>query len=246
MSNWFSYDWELQGSPARFTVDLSAAEALRDAPALATLLYLTCTPVQANAAAFSKRESKRLDGVLKRCLAILADKALYVGLIDLPAQRRYYFYAADARLLVPLYAYCGEETECRLACAKADEPNRQSYFRLLYPDAAKRQAAENATYIAFMHKRGDLLDAYRRIQFYLYFPSLQALSGCARDAMTAGFAVGQTGFVAEREPPHLIVLHAPGKLEWHSLTELSTRAITLAEAYGGVFDHLDAQTVKRR
>ncbi|MEG1884393.1 MAG: DUF695 domain-containing protein, partial [Clostridia bacterium] len=130
MSNWYCYDWELGGQPAQFHVDLSYMEAFDTLGDFSTLLYVSCFSLVPDAVAFTARERRHLDGVLRDCLKVLDSKAVYVGFIDVLAQRRYFFYTSDARLLVPLMSVCEETERFKVESVKASEPNRQTYYRL--------------------------------------------------------------------------------------------------------------------
>lgn len=246
MSNWYSYDWELGGQPAQFHVDLDYMDTFDTLGDFTTLLYVSCFSIVAGSAAFSRREEKLLDRVLKDCLKSIGSKSVYVGYIDVLAQRRYYFYTSDARLLVPLMAVCEQNNDFRVECTKANEPNRQTYYRLLVPDRAKRQSADNEAYILSLRNRGDDLDTARRINLHFYFPTTQGRTLFERDAKLMGFAVGKNDYIPERDLPYYIVLHAVKPLEKICITELTTKAIYSAEAYGGVLEHFDSAFVPKR
>ena len=246
MADWYVYDWDLQGLPAQFHVDLKYVEEFDTLGDFTTLLYVSCYPKKAEAQAFSAREKRQLETVSKECARILGEHSAFVGYIDILAQRRYYFYTSDARLLVPLMAYCSEETGLRLECFKAEEPNRQTYYRLLVPDNAKRQSVDNAAYIASLRQRGDDNTAYRRVNLHFYFPSASGRTLFGENAKSLGFAIGKTDYVAEREPSYYIVLHTISPLEQEAVTELTTKAIYAAETYGGVMEHFDSAFIQKR
>lgn len=246
MSEWYVYDWELQGLPARFHVDLGYVEEFDSLGDFTTLLYVSCYPKKPDAQTFSSRETRALERVCKEFTAILGAQNAFVGWIDIAAQRRYYFYTSDARLLVPLMAYCSEEDELRLECCKAEEPNRQTYYRLLVPDAAKRQSVDNGLYIQSLRERGDDSAAYRRVNLHFYFPSANARSLFAENAKALGFAIGDNDYVPEREPSYYLILHAVCPLEKEPINDLTTKAIHTAETYGGVLEHFDAAFIPKR
>lgn len=245
MSDWFAYDWELRGVPARFQVDLQFAECLNELSGYRTLLYVSCATRRQGASAFSFLERRRIAPVLRRCSDLLGEQSRYVGCIELPAQHRYYFYTCDARLLVPLYEFCAGERGLHLECSKAEEPGLQTYFRLLYPDAAKRQSAANRQFIASMRERGDDVTVPRRIDLTFLFPSVQCRNRFSAKAKEIGFATGKAGFDESRETPYTLTLHAVIPLAMWPLTELTTRAITAAVPLFGTFERLDATFVPR-
>lgn len=237
MADWFAYDWEVRGVPAHFTVDLSFAE---DGGVYAALLCVSCAARREGAAAFSFRERRRLPRLLERCAALLGRQGRHVGTVALPAQVHYYFYAADARLLVPLYELCTGESVLRMECSKADEPERQTYARFLYPDAAKRQSAANAAFIADRLARGDDVAAPRRIDLLFRFPTASRRAAFSAAAVPLGFVAGRAAFDEQSELPYTLALHANAPLAHAALTALTTRAIRTAEQQQGAFDALDA------
>ena len=143
-------------------------------------------------------------------------------------------------------AYCSEEDELRLECFKADEPNRQTYYRLLVPDSAKRQSVDNGVYIRSLCDRGDDASAYRRVNLHFYFPSANTRALFAENAKALGFAIGENDYVPEREPAYYLVLHAVSPLDKARITELTTKAIYAAETYGGIMEHFDSAFIPKR
>lgn len=246
MSDWYSYSWELGGQPAEFHVDLSYAESFDTLGDFVTLLYVSCFSKRENASAFTTGELRRLPSVLSDCLLELGAKAVYVGFIDVQAQRRYYFYTSDPRLLVPLMNVCAAQKNLRVECTKTAEPNRQTYYRLLYPDAARRQVAANRAYIEKLRSRGDDGAAMRRLNLHLYFPTAQSRLGFMHDAQEAGFALGREDYIPERDPSYYLVLHRVMPLTLSAVTGATSAAIYAAEPYGGVLDHLDCALIPKR
>lgn len=246
MSEWYAYDWELLGHPAAFHVDLSYCDEFDALGDFTTLLYVSCYSNAPASQAFTSREKRRLDNVLRACVKALDGKAVYVGFIDVQAQRRYYFYTSDARLLVPLMRVCQEQTDFRVECVKASEPNRQTYYRLLVPDNAKRQANDNRLYIDTLRRQGDDTHAMRRVNLHFYFPTVLSRTLFARDSKELGFAIGHDDYIAERELPYYQALHRISTLEPNAVTALTTRAIEAAEPYGGVLEHFDSAFVPKR
>lgn len=246
MSEWFAYDWEVRGVPAHFRVDLQFAADPDGPTGYHTMLYVTCSARRADAPAFSFGERKRLSSVLSRCEAILGEQGRFVGVIEQSTSVRYYFYAKDARLLVPLYEYCSDEKRLRLACAKADEPEQQTYYRLLYPDAAKRQSAANDAFIALRRAQGDEPETPRRIDLTFRFPSFQSRAAFTAEATALGFSAGRIGFDETHEAPYTLTLYASAPLLHTPLTALTTQAIAAAAPHCGELAALGAAFLSKR
>ena len=245
MSEWFAYDWDLRGAPARFHVDLQYAAAPELLEGKTTLIHLSCFPKR-QTDAFSFWERRRLNAVLKKSLRLLGEGTRYVGFIDLSGQRRYYFYTDDARLLVPLFEYCSGERRLKLACAKADEPKLQTYWFLLYPDAAKYQTVGNLKYIAALAARGDDLSAPRRVNLHFCFSTVRQADPFLEEAKKLGFAIGSVDCNLAYELPYSVTLHAVAPLDKAHLNELTTKAILAAQANAGIFERMDSEFVPKK
>lgn len=245
MSEWFLYDWEVKGKNARFYVDLGCTERFRADPTYNALLYVSCDSRIQDASSFTNREYRRLKSLLAKCKETLGETAIFTGMLDIGARRQFFFYVNDARQLVELYEFCEKEKLLAMSCGKEDEPAQKTYFDFLYPDQAKRQSVKNRIYIEAVEDRGDDISAARRINLYFYFPSDQARYRFGREAMLAGFALGETDFIPERDPSYYITLHTMGTLELTAVNAMTTRAIDIADGYSGVMDHLDAAFVSR-
>lgn len=246
MSNWFAYDWELRGLPARFQVDLQFAEPDSTRRRYATLLYVSCTARRADAGSFSFWERRHLAPVLDRCIALLGDQGRHVGSITLATQSCYYFYTSDARLIVPIFEFCSNYSGLHLECAKAEEPQQQTYFQLLYPDAAKRQSVANRAFVDARQAQGDELELPRRIDLTFYFSTSRDRARFSSETVSLGFVAGRVWFDETRDMPYALTLHASAPLQPHVLTELTTRAIAAATPLGGTFGQLDAAFLPRR
>lgn len=246
MSNLFSYNWYLKEAPASFQVDLEYAGKFDLLGDFTTLLYITCLPADPEQTAFGRREQSLLVKVQKRISQLLGDAGAFVGSIDLQAQRILYYYTNDAKRLLAINAYCGKEGRLALTCTRANEPNQQTYYQLLYPDGVKLQGVENARLISAMKQRGDLLSAHRRINLHLRFygaPGMQRFADLAREE---GFAIGNMDFIPEREYPHGLTVHCLLPLEWEPLTAATTELIALSAGCQGILEYVDCAFVEKR
>lgn len=246
MSEFFRYNWDLRGQEATYLVDLDYAGKFDLLGDFTTLIHITCLSLNHDAASFTKREHQKLDEVQQQCGEILGSSGVFVGLIDVFAQRRLYFYTNDAKLLIPLNSYCEKEGQFSLACARASEPNRQTYYRLLYPDAAKRQGVKNAEYLKIMEERGDDLNAFRRVNFHLRFAGSPGLQSFAAEARSMGYAIGDSDYSPEHELPLSLTVHSISRLEWGAITQQTTNILQLSDRYGGTLDYVDSAYVEKR
>ena len=242
MKQWILYDWTVREQPAVFEVDPSYSEP---AAGYDTLLYCFAEPSDGRAAAFSKAQARRLDGIPKKLEKILAP-CLYVGRIRMTGQCQFYFYAQDETRLEALELFCEKERAVSLSSGRAHEPQWPSYFQLLYPDAAKYQTILNGELIERMRHKGDTLVKIRRLTFFLFFPSEPCRLLFQEQARRAGFAIGEPTFRPELSEPYGLSVYALSSLEKAQVDALTTRAIRAAAHQGGVLLNWSAPVERKR
>ena len=131
-------------------------------------------------------------------------------------------------------------------CGFAKEPRWQSYFKLLYPNAAKYQTVLNGEFIQLMEKRGDNVDAARRLNLHMFFPTEPQRLLFSEQARLSGFAIGDALYKPEQEMPYGVILHRVSTLMKQDLDGVTTRAIRLAEKYDGSMTYMDSASVPKR
>lgn len=246
MNNWYAYEWELDNVPGTFQVDLDYAEEFDTLGDFTTLLFVACHSLYTDSAAFTPSEMRKLDAVLAGCRKLLGQKAVYVGNVDAGVLRKYFFYTSDARVLVPLMNYCAEVKAFRVECGKSPEPERQTYYTLLLPDATRRQAVDNGAYVRSMAALGDDVSARRRITLHFFFPTARSRESFSESALSQGFAIGADDFLPDAACPYYLAVHRIAPLDPAALTRLTTAAIGIAGPLGGLLEHLDAVFVRKR
>ncbi len=238
---WFEYDWPLDGKPARFMVDLALSGAPRDGRPV--LLSISCESRRGKAEALSGFESARAEALCRKVCKALA--AYYAGFIETGAQRQYYFYVRERDMLAEAEALAGKAPFllCQAGCA--EEPRWTTYEKLLYPDAAKLQTEENRKRIALMLAHGDHAGAARRIALFMFFPTETAMLLFSEQARLSGFAVGEPVFAPEHALAYGVSIVRIARLHKPAVDELTTRAIRIAEQFGGELRYWEAPMAKR-
>lgn len=242
MENWFSYDWSVRQTPARFTVD---TQYERPIPRARTLLYLSCMPQDEQATELSAGEVRRAERLLKRALNDMPE-AVYVGDIRMRAQWQFYFYTKDPRDAETLDGLCEYERKLYCQCGTADEPGWLTYFSLLAPDAAKYQTEQNRKVIAWLESKGDGLRVSRRITFLVFFPTEDAALLYKQQARYSGFAIGNNVYAPEMELSYGVELCCVSNLRKRSIDQYTTVAIQLAEPLGGQLMRWDCPVVPKK
>lgn len=228
--NWFSYEWNVRGTQALFTVDTSYEEP---AAGYETLLYCAVSPRDPAMEEFTPRATRRLKRLEKKLLKALPE-AKYLGNIHMDALMQFYFYVTDAEAAVDAVNYAVRKEKLLLAVpGTAQEPDWLTYHALLLPDAAKYQTEFNAELIERLRRKGDGLATVRRLTFSMCFPSEQTRALFQEQAKKNGFAIGEPQFRPELELPHVLTIHALAALNKPDVDKLTTRAIYAAQTFNG-------------
>lgn len=168
-----------------------------------------------------------------------------MGDIQLSEQAQLYFYAPDQEVLEDVKA---EARRCRglvLTAKCAMEPGWETYWGLLFPDAAKYQTVLNRERAARLARMGDDPTAPRRINLYFGFPTEPARIHFSEEARLLGYAVGTPQFEPARELAYGVTLHRISDLAPKNIDELTVRSIRLAEGFQGVLREWDCQFIPK-
>ena len=153
--NWFSYEWDVRGAHALFTVDTAYEEP---SAGYETLLYIALSPREDDVEEFTPRMLRHADKMTKRILRALPE-AKYVGVIEMDALRQLYFYVQDGDEAAQIVRDAArKEKLIAVTPGTAPEPDWLSYHALLLPDAAKYQTVLNAEVIERLKRNGDGFD----------------------------------------------------------------------------------------
>lgn len=242
VSEWLEYDWHIDGLPARIAVDLALREDA-PSPVMSVLLYINCSsrdPGDSQLTAGELRRAARLHAkVMKEA------KPLYVGYVDMPGQRQMYYYVDSESVGVDIGRLCQKQPGLITVSGTRREPQWQTYFGLLYPDAAKYQTVLNREQAERLARQGDDNTMPRRINLHMGFPTEMKLLYFIDDAKREGFAVGEREFMPELETPYSVTLHRAASLMAEDIDDVTTRAIYAAQRFEGVLIMWDCQFVPK-
>ena len=118
----------------------------------------------------------------------------------------------------------------KLGCKS--EPKWTTYFKLLYPDAAKLQTVRNKENIEKLYSNGDS-EAARRLNLHMYFRSEPLRLQFEEAARREGFAIGSAVDREMSDLPYGVILHIICPLKKRSVDEVTVLAIRIAEQFGG-------------
>lgn len=224
---WLEYDWRVDGSDARFCVDMSLyAKAPVESSTELVFVYFASPsekPLKAG-------EMRRVEGLVARCVKKLGKD--YVGCIQTAAMQQYYFYTDSEEKYSALQQLFQKERRLTVKLGCKHEPKWTTYYKLLYPDAAKLQTVRNKENIEKLYSNGDS-EAARRLNLHMYFRSEPLRLQFEEAARREGFAIGSAVDRELSELPYGVVLHKICPLKKRDVDEITVHAIRIAEQFGG-------------
>lgn len=244
MTDWLTYEWELNGERATFRVDMQYWELL---PVLSysQLIYVCAAPKNPLAEGFNAMEQYRFRMLRHKLIDELEGRAIHVGSVYTDALRALYFYAAETDAIQLASAICREHGTLAITCAHASEPHFTTYYKFLYPDDGRLQSVENGAYIEAMRKRGGDVDMIRRVTLTLSFLTVEDRNAFLREAPKLGFTPGSTAWDGESLHPASCTVSGFTSLQLPKLNRFTARAISAATPLEGILTDMEAEFVKR-
>ena len=226
----FAYDWHMDGAPAKFQVDMELDEGL-----LSERPYLLYVQGKSRVGDLGGRELKKLAALEKKCRKAI--DGLYAGSIQDAARQVFFFYTDTEEALEAARDVAARERALACTAGLREEPGRETYHKLLYPDAARLFTEQNRKQILLLQKRGDALTPARRIILHAFFPAEPLAGLFAEGARQAGFAVGEYAYAPEQDLPYGVSLYRISTLDKPAVDEMTTQAVRLAARYDGVLSY---------
>ncbi len=239
--DWFYYDWNMDGAPAEFAVDmeLSGAAPFGTHP---VLLYIRCD--MRNECELSRRALRHIASIEKKCMRQL--DPYFVGFIRDALRYGMFFYVSKRKQLQILEEIAQKERYLHCITGCDVDPEWQTYFKLLYPDAARLYTETNRKQIELYKKHGDGITPARRVTLSVFFPTEALVPIFAEEARLSGFAIGESEFRPEYEDPHGVKLQCVSTLNKREIDALTTRAIRIAEKYEGHLEYWESPLVPKK
>ncbi|MDO4568572.1 MAG: DUF695 domain-containing protein [Clostridia bacterium] len=240
--NWIKYDWETDGMPAVFELDMDLYD-IAPSPTHDTLFYVVCEPASITASMQSRGYRAKCEAAMRRCLAIGSQKL--AGVISTSEFLQFYTYGTDLHALADIEDAARSVRGIVTRAGAQREPKWQTYMRLLYPDAAKFQTVRNAEQIELMRKCKDLLYPSRKLNLHVYLKTEPLRLLFEEQARLSGFAVGKPEFDDRSPRPYGVCLHIISSLNKREVDAVTTRVVRLAQQYEGALVGWDCALMKR-
>ncbi|MDO4565540.1 MAG: DUF695 domain-containing protein [Clostridia bacterium] len=242
MTDWLTYEWEHEGRPAVFRVDLQYWDLL---PVLAysQLIYVSCAPKNPGSG-FSKGDEHLIASLRSALSQQLEGHAVFTGNVRFDDLEQLYYYTSDPALINHVSATCRQYSKLQTICGCIHEPHFATYYRFLFPDDAKLQSVENRALVDRTIKRGGDLRLVRRIELEMAFLSRDDCIDFAAQIKRVGFTVGSMSMVSGGTHPYRVSIFGYSTLELHELNRFTARAIGIAAKYDGLLEKLDAPFIR--
>lgn len=236
-NTWLEYDWRLNGADALFGVELAL---YHDAPdeKRKVLAFIYCCSKDSEV--LDAADVKRAEKVARNCVKSIDSPC--AGFIQTGNMRQYYFYLSDKKEYDALKAVANKEKKLSCRVGGKNEPGWDTYFKLLYPDAAKLQTVRNGETIEKLRANGDSSEP-RRLNLHVFFRGEPLRLQFEDEARKAGFAIGSSEYRSESEFPYGVVLHRICPLIKREVDAVTVLAIRIAERFGGKLMYWDCPIV---
>ena len=246
-NDWLSYDTTCENLAACIRVDMHPVRSARERNAMPFLLILRLATKKSYAMDhISPFQQLLLEQAYKRVLK-KADAAFVrvVGVKTWGSNIEIYAYGSDEPALLTLVKLCEKRAGLIVEYETHEDVEWWVYRKEVYPDAAARQTVKNAETIELMEKHGDDIHAPRRINHYCSFNDEIARLGFQDSARKAGFAIGDSFFIPDRDLPHGMCVRHIGSIDKPSLDLWTNKLIAIVEAYHGRYDYWDCQIMRK-
>ena len=239
---WLTYDWNIDGIPAVFEVDLdlydSAPSASHD-----VLFFVNCISTSLTADMTSRAMRAKCESVIRKCLKVSNQQL--AGIISNAEMLQFYTYGTDIHALTDIEDCIRQAHGIITRVGAQPEPRWQTYMKLLYPDAAKYQTVKNGEQIELMHRYKDLIYPSRKLSLHVFTKTEPLRLMFEEQARLSGFAIGEAEFDDHSDHPYGVCLHVVSTLNKPDVDEITTRVIRLAKQFEGKLVGWDCAIMKR-
>lgn len=239
-NSWLEYDWQLDGEPAVFGVELSFYRTAPDEEH-PFLCYFCCqTPDERK---LQPADIKRAAELASKCAKKTGVSP--AGFVQMGSMRQYYFYTSskDEYDIMKDISEKEKKLFCRVGGKREDD--WATYFQLLYPNEVKYQTVKNREQTEMYKKTGDNNEASRRINLHVAFRTEQQRLMFEETARRAGFAIGSAEFHSENELPNGVVIYRISTLKNEDIDAVTVRSVKLAQKFEGKLIYWDCNIVPK-
>ena len=122
--------------------------------------------------------------------AVIAKNGVQVGRVTVDGNQDFLFYVPfDEEAAAEIVDSLAEQTTYALQYAYQDDPDKETYWRTLYPTADDWQLMRDMRVLDALRQKGDVSDTSRRVMHWAYFPEPSDAHQFADWAESRGYLV---------------------------------------------------------
>lgn len=123
-----------------------------------------------------------------------------------------------------------------------EDPDWQGYLDFLYPSEEEMQVLQNERVLHHLKEAGDTLETPRRVDHWLYFPSVEALQQCKTAISTLNYQIEEE---SEQDGEWCLQIYRDDSVESVVIDAATLELFRLAREVGGNYDGWETFVVKK-
>lgn len=242
--DWGHYFTQINGQPASILLDLNAtSESLRAQRPFLCRLAVQCVAPDTDGWP-GDHEFDRLNEIEERVTESLAQtqNGQFVGTATYDRKRILFFYLAEqAGTEAAIQIGCKDFPDYPWRHTLSEDPDWRGYFDFLYPNEEEMQSLQNERVLQNLLEAGDTLEASRRVDHWLYFPSAEALQRCKASMSDLNYRIDEE---REQDGEWCLQIYREDSVEPASIDAATIELFRLAKEAGGKYDGWETFVVK--
>lgn len=243
--DWGHYFTQINGQPASILLDLNATSGSNrvQRPFLCRL-DVQCMAPDGDGWP-GDREFERLIEIEDELDAKLAQaqNGQFVGSTTYNGKRILFFYLAkQAGTEAAIQAGFKDFPDYRWRYTLLEDPDWQGYLDFLYPNEEEMQVLQNERVLHHLKEAGDTLETPRRVDHWLYFPSVEAMQQFKTAISTLNYQIEEE---SDQDGEWCLQIYREDSAEEGSINKATLELFRRAKEAGGKYDGWEAFVVKK-
>jgi uncharacterized protein (TIGR01619 family) len=173
-------------------------------------------------------------------------EAIQVGRAAFHGYRLFFFYCADTRFVAAAMAAAMQEfTGYKAELVVGEEPEWDTYFQFLLPDAREYQRIQNRKLLEQLEQLGDNADQERLVEHWLYFPTEELRTSFLKWSLGEGFLPIGLEKIDEDELPWKLRLGRNEVPTEEDIDEVVLLLYDTVQEFEGEYDGWETQVVRK-
>ena len=191
-------------------------------------------------------ESKTAELLETKIESELAERSgVYTGRVTFEGRRLFYSYVdSDEKSIATLVTSLGNEFDCNLEYDVRDDPEKEDYWRDLFPSPETWQYIQNSKVVRALKEAGDGLNSPRRIDHWASFTAKSQAKLFAKSVKTDGFQFDSVPDSKSEQGTYDIQFYRDDVPELSSITALTIQLASQASELNGTYGGWEAFVVR--